>query len=285
MGGQKVRGESGGGMAGGGAAAGQAGPQTLGASGGAGPRAGSDWAGLPEHLLMKVAETLVAQNEAGWAVRVKEERFPDSPQSGWTEEDIREMMARRKRKGNCLYIFARVCKGWRKAQVKVGGPLRTRVCSDVILPGRVELVNWALAEGCPGDDEGGDLHGYTMAHFAARYGHLELVRWLCGEGGFAMDEGVMADAAGGGNLELVQWMRGEGCPWDTVTCYYAIDYGHVEVLRWARENGCPWDADTRDWAASELGYTDNLGNLVDIWGNPVLSDDDEDSDEEYSDEE
>ena len=249
-------------MAGGGAAAGQAGPQTLGASGGAGPRAGSDWAGLPEHLLMKVAETLVAQNEAGWAVRVKEERFPDSPQSSRTEEDIREMMARRKRKGNCLYIFARVCKGWRKAQVKVGGPLRTRVCSDVILPGRVELVNWALAEGCPGDDEGGDLHGYTMAHFAARYGHLELVRWLCGEGGFAMDEGVMADAAGGGNLELVQWMRGEGCPWDTVTCYYAIDYGHVEVLRWARENGALWFGETCDEAAMKFGYTDDFGNLV-----------------------
>ena len=214
-------------------------------------------------------------------MRVKEEdRFHN-----WTEEEIREMMAKRKRDGNCLYIFARVCKGWRKAQGKVGGPLRTRVCSDVILPGRVELVNWALAEGCPRDDEGGHDEGYTMAHFAARYGHLELVRWLVGEGGFPMDEGVMADAAGGGNLELVQWMRGGGCPWDVVTCYYAIDYGHVEVLRWARENGCPWDADTRDWAAAELGYTDNLGNLVDIWGNPVLSDDDEDSDEEYSDEE
>ena len=34
-------------------------------------------------------------------------------------------------------------------QPKVGGPLRSRVKSDVLLPGRVELAKWALAEGCP----------------------------------------------------------------------------------------------------------------------------------------
>ena len=36
------------------------------------------------------------------------------------------------------------------------------------------------------------------------------------------------------------------------------------MLRWARENGCPWDADTREKAAAELGYTDDLGNLVEL---------------------
>ena len=77
-----------------------------------------------------------------------------------------------------------------------------------------------------------------------------------------MDEGVMECAASGGNLEVVQWLRGEGCPWNYRTCYHAVDQGHVEVLRWARENGCEWDAETRDRAAAELGYTDNLGNLV-----------------------
>ena len=107
-----------------------------------------------------------------------------------------------------------------------------------------------------------------MAHVAARYGHRELVKWLCGEGGFAMDERVMAQAAGGGNLELVKWLRGEGCPWGTYTCSQAVRHGHVEVLRWARENGCPWTAETRDWAARELGYTDELGNLVEV-GDPV----------------
>ena len=68
-------------------------------------------------------------------------------------------------------------------------------------------------------------------------------------------------AARGGNLELVQWLRGAGCPWDN-TCLWAVNHGHVEVLRWARENGCPRTAKIRDKAAAELGYTDDLGNLV-----------------------
>ena len=78
-------------------------------------------------------------------------------------------------------------------------------------------------------------------------------------------------------------MRANGCQWNTNTCHYAVDKGHMEVLRWVRANGCPWYAWTRDEAAIKLGYTDDLGNLVDHWGNPIPSDDeysDEDSDDE-----
>ena len=251
-------------MAGGGAGAGQgsSGPQTPGAAGGVDPEELRDWAGLPEVLIEKVAETLVAQTEAGWAPKLKE-GDPD----GWTEEELQALA--RKRKGNCpLFVFARVCKNWRKAQLKVGAPLRTRVRSDVLLPGSVALAKWALAEGCFRDD-GNEGDPWTMAHIAARNGHLELVRWLCGEGGFEMDEWVMSNAAYGGNLELVMWLRGEGCPWNHWTCNSAVDQGHVEVLRWARENGCKWDAYDRDKAAAELGYSDDFGNLVDDFGNPI----------------
>ena len=178
-----------------------------------------DWAGLPEHLLMKVAGTLVAQTEAGEAARLKEVN-----PTVWTAERLQVKMAKRKVDGNCLFVFARVCKGWRKAQLKVGGPLRTRVESDVILPGSVALAKWALAEGCPrklqAHPSKGEL-GYRMAEAAARYGHLELVKWLCREfpdgGGFLMDLRVMASAVRRGNLELVRWLRGEGCDW-SFTC-------------------------------------------------------------------
>ena len=158
-----------------------------------------DWAGgLPAEVLEKVAGKVVAQNEAGVAAHLK--RYI-------SEVHIQEVMARRKRDGNCLFVFARVCKGWRKAQLKVGGPLCTRVGSDVIAPGSVALVKWALAEGCPRENE----DGVTMAEAAAPYGHLELVKWLCGEGGFAMDEGtsVMAGARFSGNQELYDWLRAE----------------------------------------------------------------------------
>ena len=190
---------------------------------GGNPRPDPDWAGLPEDLLVKVAGKLVAQTEAGWAAWLKEGN-PDY----WTEERLQEQMATRERVGNCcLFVFARVCKQWRKAQLEVGGRLRTRMRSDVIGPGSVALVKWALAEGCPREDE-----YETIAEAAARYGHLELVKWLCGEGGFAMNEAVMAKAARSGNLELVQFLRGEGCPWDTWTIPAEILRG--DPLRWIR---------------------------------------------------
>ena len=100
----------------------------------------------------------------------------------------------------------------------------------------------------------------NMGFVAAQYGHLEMVKWLCGEGGFAMDETVIGNAAWSGNLQLVQWLRGEGCPWNSMTCSHAVYRGHAEMLRWIRANGAPWRAGTRDQAAAKLGYTDNFGN-------------------------
>ena len=235
--------------AGAGAELGPEGPQAPGAAGGGDPGAGSDWANLPADLLEKVASTLVAQNEAVEAARLKE--------LGWNEGEIQCKMEQRKLEGNCLFVFARVCKPWRKAQLKVGRRMCIRVESDVIMPGSVALAKWALAEGCPRKKG-----QYTMAQAAAQCGHLELVQWLCGEGGFAMNGWVMRDAARSGNLEMIQWLRGEGCPWSWWMCFYAVIKGHVEVLRWVRENGCEWDAETRDRAAAKFGYTDDFGNLA-----------------------
>ena len=141
------------------------------------------------------------------------------------------------------------------------------------------LAKWALAEGCPREKVVGVFNTFTMAAYAAGYGHLELVLMLIKEQGFAMDTMVMDYAAGSGNLELVQGLRGEGCHWDYMTCKNAIQGGHVEVLRWARENGCPWVIGTKSQARRILGYTDELGNLVDFNGYPVPSDED-DSDED-----
>ena len=76
------------------------------------------------------------------------------------------------------------------------------------------------------------------------------------------DPEVCACAASGGHLHVLRWAREHGCPWDAATCARAARGGHLDVLRWAREHGCPWNAATRDRAAAEVGYTDDLGNLV-----------------------
>ena len=85
-----------------------------------------------QELLAKVAKEVVAQTDADAAADLK--------RRGGPEEVVQRKMAARKREGNCLFPFALVCKGWRAAQVHVGAPLRSRVVSDVILPGSVALA-------------------------------------------------------------------------------------------------------------------------------------------------
>ena len=200
--------------AGAGGEPGSAGSQALGAAGGGDPRAGPDWANLPADLLGKVVGKVIS-HEAAWAAQLRRWGYSEEQSPAyWTEERIQQRMAERCGDANCLFMFARVCRAWRKAQLKVGGPLRTRVRSDVILPGSVALAKWALAEGCP-RESGGYV---TMAYVAVRHGHLELVKWLCGEGGFAMDKvvmgtglsAVMAGARFSGNQELVDWLQANG---------------------------------------------------------------------------
>ena len=108
-----------------------------------------------------------------------------------------------------------------------------------------------------------------MLQWAAFSGNLALVAWLLEQihqGALFYDDegqGACAFAARGGHLEVLKWLRGDGFEWCNRTCRNAVQHGHVEVLRWARQKGCPWDADTRDLAAEKLGYTDSFGHLYD----------------------
>ena len=45
---------------------------------------------------------------------------------GWSGGEIQEIMEERKREGNCLFVFALVCKGWRKGHPKVKVLSRSR---------------------------------------------------------------------------------------------------------------------------------------------------------------
>jgi len=94
---------------------------------------------------------------------------------------------------------------------------------------------------CPWDE-------YTCA-YAARGGHLEVLKWLRGQG-CEWDSYTCAEAALGGHLEVLKWARSQGCEWDIYTCGYAAEGGHLAVLKWARSQGCKWDGWTCAAAAS-----------------------------------
>jgi hypothetical protein len=117
--------------------------------------------------------------------------------------------------GNAQPIWRHVC----KRMSKVGVNSRKHYVSHYVH--RVELLNWARANGCP---------------------------W---------NEKTCATVTEGGHLEVLQWARANGCQWCAETCYWAASGGHMEVLQWARANGCEWDASTCSEAANG-GHLDVL---------------------------
>ena len=210
------------------------------------PGAGPDWAHLPADLLAKVAGKVVALNEAGWAAHLRADRI-----GRWA---IERKLQERQAQGHCLFVFAMVCKAWREAQLKVGGKLRSRALSDVVVPGRVALAKWALAEGCPRESARCPW-ARNLASIAARVGNLELVRWLCeAEQGFPLDGWTMRAAARSGCLELVQWLRAEGCEWHEDACAWAAQGGHLELVKWLRAEGCPWN----EWTCASAAMGGHL---------------------------
>ena len=179
-----------------------------------------------------------------------------------------------------LYPFARVCTFWWQAQRGLGAGLRATT-ADVVRRGRVELLQWALEDGCP-TERGGPaaagaealglgglaaasghrellqflhdrcgvpLDGATLRH-AAMGGQLGVVEWLLGERRVPADDAeVAAFAGGGGSVAVLRCLRAHGGPWDASCCAYAAVSGHLGALQWAVENGCPWDAETVACAA------------------------------------
>jgi hypothetical protein len=101
--------------------------------------------------------------------------------------------------------------------------------------GNLELLKWALANGCDWDER--------TCSYAAYGGHLEVLKWAHANG-CNWDTWTCSNAASNGHLDCLKWARANGCDWDVWTCSSAARNGHLNCLKWARANGCDWDANT-----------------------------------------
>jgi hypothetical protein len=114
------------------------------------------------------------------------------------------------------------------------------LCGLAALQGRLEVLQWLRASGCPWDT-------YTCAN-AAKGGHFKLLKLLRANG-CPWDATTCSIAAHWGHLEVLKWAHMNGCPWNKDTCSGAANSGHLAMLQWARANRCPWDATTCGIAA------------------------------------
>ena len=124
------------------------------------------------------------------------------------------------------------------------------VAQEAAEHGQLEVLKWAHLV----VKEGVDSAHHDLMFRAAKGGHLETLKWMCGLN-WPWGKHLCEWAAEGGHVPVLKWLRENDCPWDDETCAAAAKGGHLEVLKWARANGCPWDAKTRELAASK-GYVE-----------------------------
>lgn len=100
--------------------------------------------------------------------------------------------------------------------------------------GHVDVLNWALENGCPVGADG------ELCSHAASSGHIAVLEALRARG-YAANVQTCVDAVFA-RLDILQWLRANGCPWDARVCTTAYMTNHLATLKWAVANGCPWDA-------------------------------------------
>jgi hypothetical protein len=139
-------------------------------------------------------------------------------------------------------VFSRVSRAARRAALRAGTPRQLTVSSSC---DTLSLAKWGRANGMPWD--------WRVCAAAAQAGRVDVLEWARAEGcGFPWDV-LCAFAAGGGKLDTLRWAREvayPSCPWDAETCAAAAEKGHLEVIQWCVRRGCPWDERTIEMARS-----------------------------------
>ncbi|AJF97552.1 ankyrin repeat protein [Pandoravirus inopinatum] len=154
-----------------------------------------------------------------------------------------------------------------------------RTCTQAARGGHLDVLQWALANGCPHEDRmiydvaarSGCIDVIEWVHtqgmrgsthlweYAVRSGSLDMLKWVdannpdhCAHPGVAYyhREGIVCTAAARiGRIDMLEWARARGCAWTAKTCAAAAGAGHMDVLQRLRAQGCPWDESTCKAAA------------------------------------
>ena len=81
---------------------------------------------------------------------------------------------------------------------------------------------------CPWDE--------STCDYAAREGHLEVLKWLRSQDPpCPWDWGTYDKAAWNGHLEILKWVRSQDppCPWSRSACRLTASiYGHDHIVQW-----------------------------------------------------
>ena len=124
------------------------------------------------------------------------------------------------------------------------------------LQGNLEMVKYCVANKCPMDD-------YACAH-AAKYGHLECLKYLHEEVKAPWNSYTASRAAQKGHLHILEYLvEREYDEYNESACTYAAEKGQLNCLKFLHETAkAPWD----QWAvlaADHHNHSECLRYLLD----------------------
>ena len=116
------------------------------------------------------------------------------------------------------------------------------LCYTAAKYGHVEVLKWLRSIGC--------LWNEYCIYVACYNGHLDAVRYMA-ENGCSLGDKACRFAVLNGSLTILQFLRSCHCEWDEFVPAYAACFGHVHLIEWAMKNGCTLSASTCFYAATK----------------------------------
>jgi len=109
--------------------------------------------------------------------------------------------------------------------------------------GNMEMVKYCVANECPINEK--------ACAWAARCGHLEVLKYLHEEVKAPWESCTASWAAGGGNLHILEYLvERKYDQYEIYACFLAAEFGHLDCLKYLHETAkAPWYSDTASIAA------------------------------------
>jgi len=97
------------------------------------------------------------------------------------------------------------------------------------------------------------------ANEAAENGQLHILKWLQEEISLELYGKLYYHAILGDQLNVMKWLREKEVPFPDYTFYHAALQRNLEILQWLHDEGCPWPGDEEDLGPEVIDWLNANG--------------------------